>query len=152
MSDLLETVQRWFADEEWGAELLPDGDVLKCGFIGDNGEMVVMVRIREKARQVIAYSRAPFSVPEDKRSAMAELLTRANYGLLIGNFEMDFADGELRYKTGIDVEGTTLDLALVRHLIYPNVLTMDRYLPAIVSLIYGGSTPEEAIARVEGKG
>lgn len=28
----------------------------------------------------------------------AEFLTRANYGLVFGNFEMDMHDGEIRYK------------------------------------------------------
>ena len=34
----------------------------------------------------------------DMMASMAEFLTRANYGLLNGNFEMDMGDGELRYK------------------------------------------------------
>lgn len=40
-------------------------------------------------------------VPEELRPGVAEFITRANYGLIRGNFEMDFNDGELRYKTTI---------------------------------------------------
>lgn len=54
------------------------------------------------------------NVPEDRRLALAEFLTRANYGLFIGNFEMDWQDGEVRYKTSIDVAGDRLSTALVQ--------------------------------------
>ena len=46
--------------------------------------------------------------PEEMRVPMAEFLTRANYGLRIGNFEMDFEDGEVRYKSSVDFEGIEL--------------------------------------------
>ena len=47
----------------------------------------------------VVYSIFPIKVPEDKRSEIAEFITPANYGLNHGNFEMDFDDGEIRYKT-----------------------------------------------------
>jgi hypothetical protein len=31
-----------------------------------------------------------------ERAPPAEFITRANYGLIIGNFELDFEDGEIR--------------------------------------------------------
>lgn len=43
--------------------------------------------------------------PENKRLAVAEILTRANLGMIIGNLELAFVDREIRYKTSIDVEG-----------------------------------------------
>jgi hypothetical protein len=88
-------------------------------------------------------------VPEDKRLIMADFLTRANYGLYIGNFEMDFNDGEVRYKTSIDVEGTELNTALITRVVYDNLAVMDRYLPGIMSVVFGGASPTEAIAQVE---
>jgi len=35
----------------------------------------------------------------------AELINRVNFGLRIGNFEMDVEDGVLQYRTSIDIEG-----------------------------------------------
>ena len=42
---------------------------------------------------------APVNVKESARPAVAEYLTRINYGLKVGNFEMDFSDGKVRYKS-----------------------------------------------------
>ena len=39
---------------------------------------------------------------------MAEYLHRANYGLRVGNFELDYDDGEIRYKTYIDADFTEI--------------------------------------------
>ncbi len=69
--------------------------------------------------------------------AIAEFITRANYGLVIGNFELDFSDGELRYKTAIDVEDDNLSFALIKQMVYANVIIMDKYLPGIMAVIEG---------------
>jgi hypothetical protein len=80
---------------------------------------------------------------------VAEFITRANYGLRIGNFELDFRDGEVRYKSSLDFEGETLTPGLVKFAIYPAVQTMDRYLPGLMGVIYGHKPRAEAIAEVE---
>ena len=38
---------------------------------------------------------------------------------------------------------------IVRALVYLNVTTMNRYLPALMALLFGDSSPVEAIAHVE---
>jgi hypothetical protein len=119
-------------------------------FQGENGTWVCYAHAREEQKLFIFYSVCQVNAPEDKRMAVAEFLTRANYGLLIGNFELDFNDGEIRYKTSIDVEGDRPSPALVQQLVYANVLTMDRYLPGIMTVIYGSASPAEAIAEIEG--
>ena len=98
---------------------------------------------------MIFYSFCPLQAPAERRLAVAEFLTRANYGLIIGNFELDFGDGEIRYKTSLDVDTDRLTPALMKQLVYANVLTLDQYLPGILAVIEGSSLPEEAIAGVE---
>jgi hypothetical protein len=89
-------------------------------------------------------------IPENRRVAVGEYLNRANYGLLSGNFEIDHNDGEVRYKTCIDVTGDRLSEALIRRLVYTNVFMMDRYLPGIMAVAYGNKSPKEAIEDIEG--
>jgi hypothetical protein len=69
--------------------------------------------------------------------------------MAIGNFEMDFEDGEVRFKTSIDVEGTELSLELLNPLLYANVLMMDQYLPGLMSVIYSDVSPATAVEQVE---
>ena len=76
---------------------------------------------------------------------MAEYLTRANFGLNIGNFEMDFDDGEVRYKTSIDYTYQSLTSELIDPLIKANFVAMNDYLLGIESVIAGDTTAQEAI-------
>jgi hypothetical protein len=127
-----------------------DQPILQMGFQGENGNWLCYVEAREEFEQFAFYSVCPANAPEGRRQAAAEFLTRVNYGLVIGNFEMDLDDGEIRYKTSLDVGDTELNVPLVKNAVYMNVLMMDRYLPGIMAIIYGGVAPAEALAQVEG--
>ena len=108
---------------------------------------------REEARQFIFYSILDTFVPEESRQKMAEFMARANYDLLIGNFEMDFRDGEMRFKTSIDVEDTEENFTsqIIRQMVYANVVTTDRYFPGIMKVMYDSlCSPIEAIEHIEG--
>lgn len=96
------------------------------------------------------YSLCPHRVPIDKRQGAAEVITRANYGLPVGNFEMDYEDGEIRFKVSIPVApDQELTDELLRWAIGLNVTTHDRYLPAIEGVLFQDEQPSDAVARVE---
>lgn len=149
MAGIFDTIVEFFEGDDWPHSQMEGQTILRMGFSGDNGSWTCYAQAREEQEQFVFYSMCATNAPEDKRLAMAEFLTRANYGMVIGNFEMDFSDGEIRYKTAIDVEDDRLTPALIKRLVYPNVLTMDRYLPGIMTVIYGDVSPEQAIARIE---
>ncbi len=145
---LFTAAQRFFAEENWAAT--PVGDaVLQMTFRGENGQWMCFAQAREEPGQFVFYSVCPVTIPADKRLAIAEFITRANYGLIIGNFELDFDDGELRYKTSLDVEAADLTSGLIRPVVYANVITMDRYLPGALAILYGNILPQAAISQAE---
>ncbi|MGC9503930.1 YbjN domain-containing protein, partial [Baaleninema sp.] len=146
---LLETTIGFFLEDDWSFQRLEGRSVLQLGFEGENGRWSCFAKAREPQQQLVFYSICPVEVPETQRQEMSEFLTRANYGLVIGNFEMDFQDGEIRYKTSLDVENDVLSSALVKNLVYPNLLTMDKYLRGIAAVAKGEMTPTEAIDWVE---
>ncbi len=148
-SSLFDIVTDFFAAEDWPIYKREGTTDLQLAFQGDNGQWSCYVRVNEARQEFLFYSLCPVTAPVDKRLMMAEFLTRANYGLNIGNFEMDFDSGEIHYKTSLDVEGDRLSTALVRQLVYANVMIMDRYLPGIMAVIYGNVSAVDAIAQVE---
>jgi hypothetical protein len=151
MGRLLDAMVGFFRADDWNFTEVEGKDVLRMGFSGDNGQWTCFAQAREQQEQFVFYSICPVKAPEEKRPAVAELLTRANYGLVVGNFELDYSDGEVRYKTSIAAkEGETLTPGLIKHAVYANVLTMDRYLPGIMSVLYSDVSPADAIAKVEG--
>lgn len=144
---MFETLIQFFQDEEWPFTQIEDSPALKLPFKGKNGEWACYTQAADG--QFIFHSVLPILVPEKLRPAMAEFITRANYGMNIGNFEMDFEDGEIRYKTGITLEDEGLTQSMIRPQVYANVIMMDRYLPAMLDVIYGGVKPKDAVEAAE---
>jgi hypothetical protein len=152
MAQIYETVARFFEEDDWPFTVVEEGNTVQTGFADDTNQWPCFAHAREEQAQFVFYSVCPAKVPEEKRPLLAEFITRANYGLVIGNFEMDYEDGEIRYKSSIDVEGDRLSVALARQIVHANVFTMSRYLPGIMALLYGHQSAEEAIALVEEDG
>jgi hypothetical protein len=149
MGELLDTALEFFQEDQWPYTEVEGRPYIRTGFKGENGQFNCVAHLQEEEGLFLFYSLSPVNVPEDKRLLVAEFLTRANYGLYIGNFELDFDDGEVRYKTSIDIEGDRLTSQLVGNMVYTSVLMMDRYLPGIMRVIYGNASPSEALAEIE---
>ena len=150
MGAILDTAIAFFQEDGWPFQPLEGQPILQIGFQGDNGQWVCFAQAREEQAQFVFYSVVAARAPEARRPALAEFLTRANFGLIVGNFELDWDDGEVRYKTSLDVEGDQLTPALVKQMAYANVVTMDRYLPGIMRVIYGDVSPAQALAEIDG--
>jgi hypothetical protein len=161
MGAIYDAMEAFFKKDEWPANKIENQAAMSMNFQGQNGRWSCYARVEEEKQIVLFYSYCPMKAPEDKRPILADFLTRANYGLYIGNFEMDYNDGEVRFKTSLDVEGNKsveegakdpveLSFALMKRVVYDNVGVMDKYLPGVMAVIYGGASPTEAIAKVEG--
>ena len=108
---LLNAAMEFFRSDDWAFERLADRSALRLPFQGRNGKWSCLAHARVTAalEQLLFYSVLPLNVPDEKRHAVAEFITRANYAMAIGNFEMDFSDGEVRFKTSIDATDSRAD-------------------------------------------
>ncbi len=147
---LFDEVQSFLVADEWFPEQIQGETILKMSFQGTDQAWLVFAQTREEARQVIFYSVLVSNVMAERRAAAAEYLTMANYGLWLGNFELDMSDGEVRFKTSVDVEGGMLTETMIRNLVYANVTLVDRYLPGLNQVVYEGMDPGDAIRQIEG--
>jgi hypothetical protein len=143
------TLGQFLREDKWFPQQIADTYVYRMGFAGRNAQVTCLAAILVDAEQLLFYVIAPDKAPEDKRAAVAEYITRANYGLRIGNLEMDFADGEVRYKSSLDFREETLTPRMIKNTIYPAVQAMDLYLPGLKSVIDEDQPPAEAIVEVQ---
>jgi hypothetical protein len=146
---LFEQLVNFFTQDDWEYKKIQGQPTLLLAFQGKNSTWTCYAKAREQQQQFVFYSICPVKVPETKNLAIAEFIARANFGMIIGNFELDFTDGEIRYKTSIDVEGANLTFTQIKRLVYANVMMMDQYLPGIVSVIDSDVEPKDAIAQIE---
>jgi hypothetical protein len=68
---------------------------------GENGYWMCLVQCREGQRQILFYGICPAKPQPDKIGTLAELLTRINYQLAVGCFEMDYDSGQARLRTAL---------------------------------------------------
>lgn len=150
MGRIMDIVGHFLEEDDWPVSQVEGRSVYKTGFEGKNGQFTCYAQERTEQQQFVFYSIFPVRTPENKLPEVAEFVTRANYGMIIGNFELDYADGEIRYKTSVDIEDVELTEPLVRHMVYANVLTMDKYFPGMMRVLYAGIAPADAIDEIEG--
>ncbi|MBD1848181.1 YbjN domain-containing protein [Cyanobacteria bacterium FACHB-63] len=148
-SSIYQVMIDFFTEDDWAFTKLQGESILQLAFQGKHDRWTCYAKAREDQQQFVFYSICPAKAPKTKRRAIAEFLTRVNYGLIVGNFELDLSDGEIRYKTSIDVEGDHLSNALIKRLVYTNVMMVDEYLPGIKAVLQAGVSPEEAIQAIE---
>lgn len=146
---IFDSVLAFLQDDNWRYEEIPDENAVRFGFTGRNARFECFGRANEEHEIFIFYTVVPIRTPEEQRQQVAELIARINYGLNIGNFELDMDDGEIRYKTSIDAEGGELAPRMVETLLSVNISTTDRYFPAFADVLYAGTTPAEAVAKIE---
>lgn len=149
MGKMFDLVVEFFETNDWRFNLIPNETILALGVSGKNGKWTCYAQAKEDQEQFVFYSVCPVNAAEERMSAVAEFITRANYGLVIGNFELDYSDGEIRYKTSIDVEGDRLSRALIEQVVFANLSIMDLYLHGIMAVLYGNLDPMMAILQIE---
>jgi hypothetical protein len=100
--------------------------------------------IHETRQRFGIFAYAPFMVSEEKRAAVMEYLTRANYRLFLAKFEFDLDDGELRVVSTAIPEDSVLSVEMIRRMRQDVHSVMEHYLPGVLAILYGNRTPNEA--------
>ena len=129
---------------------IPDMPVINLPVEGATGKLNLYIHSHEQNRRLFVYSRPQdLPVPQKRISALAEFLTRANFGLPLGNFEIDINDGEFNFKNSIDVNGGELSVDMVKTLIVFLLECINRYLPGIRAVL-AGEAAKSAIEAIDG--
>ena len=129
----------FFDQEDWHYSVdegKENSITLTTRFVGESLEWNCFGNILETQSQFAFYSVLPVLVPPAKHLSVAKLITQINYSLIIGNFELNFEEGQVLFKTSVDAEGSHIDTALVKRMVYTNVLMMNQYSSDIMKEIY----------------
>ena len=126
---------RWVLDLDQAC----DEDVLHAAFVLDSDAPLLAVYV---------LLRMPDN--DRRRDALAKGMTRANYGLLPGCFELDFDTGEARYRSVLALTTLKITARDVAQLLSDALLTAKAYGAALRSIVGSGADPIRAIDELEG--
>jgi hypothetical protein len=117
---------------------------MSCRIKDASVRVVLDVYEAEDWCRVLAYSTYPVYVPEQKRAAAAEALTRINYSMIYGNLEMDLKDGEVRVRTVVEGE-TQMNDAMIERVLNSNLGTADKFFAPLMAVTFGSAAPETVL-------
>ena len=149
-SKALAAVVRDYLDKnDWHYTFDEEKGLYRCGvnLKGKLSECRLFIDIKSKV--ILNYATIDTRADEESRARVAEFITRANYGLTYGNFEMDFSDGEIRYKMTVDCENQIPGYDVIDRMIVMPALMFQRYGDGLLAVLFGFIEPKEAVERAE---
>jgi hypothetical protein len=146
MNQLFEQFTAFFEKRGWAFQQYGDKPVLHTHFVGQQGQWQGVAVAREEDDAIAFLSIFPSRVPVARRAACAELLTRLNYRLRHGSFQMDLDDGEIQFATSLMLPTKEATAEQVEHLVMINVCTMDDRYDTLMKVVHGGMAPKVAVA------
>lgn len=102
-----------------------------------------LLRFFEKEQLLAVYSIFSFTVPASHRGEMLAVIAYLNYDLVVGNLELDVYDGELRFKTSLDLEVTGLSHEVLVYLLQSNFAVTSRLYDTLAEVM-AKSTPAQS--------
>ena len=108
----------------------------------------VLISVSDK--EIQTYAVCPINATPDVYANVVEFITRANYGLKVGNFEFDYSDGEVRYQSCLICSGSVPSLEDVERCVDVPFFMMQRYGDGLVKNLMGFGNPEADIKQIEG--
>ena len=145
MKELSESLVGFLKDEDWRFEELDGEKTYRLHFDGRHGSYSMMIFIDNERRMFNVCTKCPIDVPKSKLTAIAELISRINCNLTLGNFDLDIDDGLIFFKTGMKAGKANPEHETISTVIFGNCYIIDRYLPTLASVIYGRLSPKKAI-------
>lgn len=132
---------------------LDDKSGCRTTSLGENiKSLTVYIHVEAETNEMISYTISPRIIPEKQLEAILELITRLNFGLYLGHFDLNMATGQLRYRTGISFKDVESSTDLIKHVVYTGVLVMDKYWPTLEQVIDAKLSVLEAYQQIRPNG
>ena len=146
---LADCVDEYLASQEWRYEFDGEEGIFRFGMSLDNRMHSCRMAIKVGEDVFTSYAIAPVGADADSMLAVNSFITRANYGLKLGNFELDHRDGELRYKSSHFCGRELPSLEVVERVVDVSFQMWQTYGDGLLNVIFAGAEPAQEIARIE---
>ena len=121
-------IEAFLRKDNWRFRKDPDDrGLFRMGFTVLSRPFELMIHDAARQKALLFLVTPIVFISESQRRDFAELLSKLNYGLLLGAYEMDPADGEVRLKLAVPTDKAAVTDQQIRHCIAAllNVLAHD---------------------------
>ena len=144
MSEIIEEMERYLEAQECAFQVNEEKTWVSFGFDAANIRWRSVAGEDDNGR-FVSLSFLPLVVPVDRRMALAELITRINYGLGLGHFILDLDDGDLRFMVTVPLGGVALSQEVIAEVMGAHQALVDTFLPAIGRVLFSSTPPQLAL-------
>jgi hypothetical protein len=146
MSDL-DTLRHVLDDLEWE----PEQDETVSGFHIDFGPphfpvATAFAAVADETKEFVFYINFGVNVAPADRETLMHSITRVNWGLTIGNFELNLDDGHLRFKSSVAYGGAGLSESLICNVIERAMSAVEAYGAELMGAIGAWSEEDGIVA------
>ena len=149
MEKVIKAINTFFDAMEWKYSYDKEKSIFSTGVSMDGfiGNIALKIGVRETRYTV--YAILNNRVESKFFAQVAEYLHRANYCLLNGNFEIDYSDGEIRYKTYVNFENAEVSEEIIRDSILIPIFMFEKYGKNLLKLMVDLGDPHQLILDAE---
>ncbi len=144
-----ETLCEFLDENKWTYEKDRKNRKVTCLVKGETLDIQFLVNIFEDEQLVSIASPMPFDVPDERRKQLAVAVSRANHGLIDGNFDYDYINGTIFFRMTTCFAGGIVGQDLFAYLIYITCRMMDDYYTTFNELCLHDASVEDIIKKVK---
>lgn len=146
---LANSIDSYLREQDWSFDFDEIGGIFRVEAELACKLNVAMVVYQVMEDSFLCYTTIAEEVPVEMRSAAAEYLHRANYGLPRGNFEFDYDEGSVHFKTFFDCPDDTVTEKQLEDSMAIGLTLFDHYGDGLYELMNGGSLARRLILKAE---
>ena len=142
---LIGIIEKHLRDDEWYYTKSADyPNQIDVPVIGKNTRLSCCFRVNPERDLIAFYVYIACKVPEGRRKEAMEYLTRVNFGLYLGNYEMNVETGDVRFKVSMDVEGGTVSTVMIKNMMDAGISIADRCNNGLMEVMFSHAIPAAA--------
>lgn len=130
----------------WEFDFDKKNEIIKLEVRGFSTSFYSYLFVDEEQESLLCNTHIREKIPSGKRLEVCDFMSRVNYELANGNFEMDMDNGEIRYRTYLDLKDAEPSKEQILNILWNSVLGFDTYYPGLMKLVYCDYSAKEAAA------
>ncbi|MGN1014218.1 MAG: hypothetical protein ACI4PM_02545 [Butyricicoccus sp.] len=145
---IAEAIRAFLTHNKWNFSFNEEKGIFTFRLAVKNALQHVTYAICVQDSSYIIFLTAPFRANPDTRTEMAEFLCCANFGLALGNFEMDAKEGQIRFRCFTDCQTAVPCAKTIRDSILSPASVMNHFGEAMNHVHAGTMTAQEALESI----
>ena len=136
-------------DHDWRYQKLEEELSIKCGAQGEDLPMEILVEVDKERQLVSLISFMPFTIPENRRAALAVAVSQANNGMVDGSFDYNYLTGRIMFRMTSSYRESIIGQNVFDYMITCACYTIDDYNDKFLAIANNEMSVEEILEYIK---